>query len=70
MTNTMITKAIKAVKEARENCSFAYEAGFRHSGCNYRMWKDTDNGVWKVFRCSETDIHDTLVGEIPEGEIK
>lgn len=63
MTNAMINKAKKAIKEAKERCSFAYEAGFNHYGQNYRMMKD-DSSTWKVFRCSETDIHDTFIGEI------
>lgn len=68
MTNAMIKKAKNAIEEAKERCSFAYEAGFRHCGQNYRMHKGTESGTWKVFRCSETDIHDTLVGEISEDD--
>ena len=64
MTNAMINKAKNAIEEAKERCSFAYEAGFRHCGKNYRMQKDTKSDTWKVFRCSETDIHDIEIGEI------
>ena len=64
MTNAMINKAKKAIKEAKERCSFAYETGFRHYGYNYRIIKDTDSSSWKIFRHSETDIHDTFIGEI------
>lgn len=64
MTNAMINKAKNAIEEAKERCSFAYEAGFRHCGMNYRMYKDAQSGAWKVFRCSETDIHDIEIGEI------
>lgn len=64
MTNAMINKAKNAIEEAKESCSFAYEAGFRHYGQNYRMHKDTETGTWKVFRCSETDIYDIEIGEI------
>lgn len=64
MTNAMINKAKKAIEEAMVECSFAYEVRFKHYGQNYRMHKDTETGTWKVFRCSETDIYDTLIGEI------
>lgn len=36
MTNAMINKAKNAIEEAKERCSFAYEAGFKHYGKNYR----------------------------------
>lgn len=64
MTNAMINKAKKAIEEAKERCSFAYETVFRHYGYNYRIIKDTDSSTWKVFRCSEADIHDAFIGEI------
>lgn len=64
MTNAMINKAKKAIEEAKERCSFAYETGFQHYGQNYRMVKDDNSSTWKVMRCSETDIYDTIIGEI------
>ena len=64
MTNAMINKAKKAIKEAKERCSWEYEAGFRHYGHNYRMVKDDNSSTWKIIRCSETDIYDTIIGEI------
>lgn len=67
MTTAMINKAKNAIKEAKERCEFAYEAGFSHYGQNYRMHKtviEENSNIWKVFRCSETDIHDTFIGEI------
>lgn len=66
MTSALINKAKNAIEEAKERCSFAYEARFKHYGQNYRICKHTEAGTWKVFRYSETDIHDTLVGEIRE----
>lgn len=63
MTDAMKKKAIQAIEKFRTEIApgeIVHGYGFHHNDEDYRI-EEIAHNEFKLFRCSKTDIYDTLV---------